>query len=105
MEPFFVHTKTLLEEFLKRNHVSLSDIEHVFVHQVAEFVLDRICNDLQIPKTKIQTTIKDYGNVAAASLPLALDLRLKSQIIFSGTLGLFIGFAGGYSIGFTLVRF
>jgi 3-oxoacyl-[acyl-carrier-protein] synthase-3 len=105
MEPFFIHTKRLLQDFLRRNNISLSEIEHIFVHQVAEFVLDKVCDDLQIPKAKIQVTIKEYGNVAAASLPLALDLRLKSQIIFSGTLGLFIGFAGGFSIGFTLVKF
>jgi 3-oxoacyl-[acyl-carrier-protein] synthase-3 len=105
MEPFFVHTKRLLEDFLRRNNISLFNIEHIFVHQVAEFVLDRICNSLEISKTRIQVTVKDYGNVAAASLPLGLDLRLQNQIIFSGTFGLFIGFAGGFSIGFTLVKF
>lgn len=105
MKPFFVHTKKLLEEFLNRNAISMVDIEHVFVHQVAEFFLDLICKDLQIEKSKIQVTIKDYGNVAAASLPLALDLRLKNQIPSPGSLGLFIGLAGGISIGFTLVKF
>ncbi len=105
MEPFFVHTKSLLEEFLKRNNVSMDDIQHVFVHQVAELFLDRICSELQILESKIQITIKEYGNVAAASLPLALDLRLKNQPPVKGSLGLFIGLAGGISIGFTLVRF
>lgn len=105
MEPFFLHTKRLLEGFLKRHNMSLDDLDHIFVHQVAEFVLDRICNDLQISKTKIQVTVKEYGNVAAASLPLALDLRLKAKIPIHDSLGLFIGLAGGMSIAFTLVKF
>lgn len=105
MEPFFVHTKRLLEEFLKRNKISMEDVEHVFVHQVAELFLSRICDELSIPKSKLEVTIKNYGNVAAASLPLALDLRLHSNPPVSGSLGLFIGLAGGISIGFTLVKF
>lgn len=105
MEPFFLHTKRLLGDFLKRHNISLNDVDHIFVHQVAEFVLDRVCNDLQISKTKIQVTVKEYGNVAAASLPLALDLRLRSQAPTRDSLGLFIGLAGGMSIAFTLIRF
>lgn len=105
MEPFFRHTKGLLEDFLKRNDISMDDIEHVFVHQVAEMFLNRVCDDLKIPKSKIEVTIKQYGNVAAASLPLALNLRLRSQTPTPGSLGLFIGLAGGISIGFTLVKF
>lgn len=105
MEPFFVHTKRLLEDFLKRNNVSVADIEHVFIHQVAEVFLDRICEELQILESKIQRTVKDYGNVAAASIPLALDLRIKERSPTPGSLGLLIGLAGGISIGFTLVKF
>lgn len=105
MKPFFVHTKRLFLEFLDRNNVSISKIEHVFVHQTAELFLDLICKDLQINKEKIQITIKEYGNVAAASLPLALDLRLRSKAPKKDSLGLFIGLAGGISIGFTLVVF
>lgn len=105
MKPFFVHTKRIFLEFLKRNHVSVSEIEHVFVHQTAEVFLNLVCEDLQIAKEKIQITIKEYGNVAAASLPLALDLRLKSQRPKKGSFGLFIGLAGGISIGFSLIAF
>lgn len=105
MKPFFVHTKKLLEVFLERNDITMADIEHVFVHQIAELFLNRICDELQILESKIQITIKEYGNVAAASIPLALDLRLKNQLPQKGSLGLCIGLAGGISIGFTLLQF
>lgn len=105
MQPFFVHTKRLLGDFLGRNSITVNDIEHVFVHQVAELFVNRICNDLEILESKIEITVKQYGNVAAASLPLALDLRLKNNPPAKGSLGLFIGLAGGISIGFTLIKF
>ncbi len=105
MEPFFLHTKRLLGEFLKRNGITTEDLSHVFVHQVAEIFLNKLCEELEISKPKVQVTIKNYGNVAAASLPLALDLRLRETTPTPGSLGLFIGLAGGISIGFTLVRF
>ncbi len=105
MEPFFAHTKRLLTAFLKQNDITIDDIDHVFVHQVAELFLDRMCNELQILRSRIQITIKEHGNVAAASMPLALDLCLQNNPPLKGSLGLFIGLAGGVSIGFTLVRF
>ncbi|MEK7106492.1 MAG: ketoacyl-ACP synthase III [Patescibacteria group bacterium] len=106
MQPFFLHTKRLMDEFLTRNAVAIEQIDHVFVHQVAELFLGKISDQLGIADSKIQVTIKDYGNVAAASLPLALDLRMKSAVPPSpGSLGLFIGLAGGVSIGFSLVEF
>lgn len=105
MEPFFLHTKRLLSDFLKRNSISIRDISHVFVHQVAELFLNKLSEELEIPAPKIQVTIKQYGNVAAASIPLAFDLRIKEQSPSPGSLGLMIGLAGGISIGFTLIKF
>lgn len=104
-KPFFVHTKRLLDSFVKKNNIHLQHIEHIFVHQTAELFLDMMCKDLGIEKTKIQITIKEYGNVAAASLPLALNLQLDHARPRKGSYGLFIGLAGGISIGFTLVQF
>ncbi len=105
MKPFFIHTKRLLSGFLERNKISMADISHVFVHQVAETFLDRMRSELEIDAAKIQVTIKQYGNVAAASIPLALSLRLASQAPLPGSLGLCIGLAGGISIGFVLMKF
>lgn len=105
MEPFFIYTKKLLKEFLRKNNISIEDVQNVFVHQVAEFFLEKLSNELEIPMSKIQITIKNYGNVAAASLPLAFDLRLKQKPPLPNSLGLFIGLAGGMSISFSLIRF
>lgn len=105
MQPFFIHTPKLLKRFLNKNSIVVDDIEHVFVHQVAELFLDKICKELQITESKIQITIKEYGNMASASLPLALDLRLKEVTPRQGSLGLFVGLAGGASIGFALIKF
>ncbi len=105
MEPFFFHTKRLLGEFLMRNNITIEDVSHVFAHQVAEVFLKRLCEELSISESKVEVTIKKYGNVAAASLPLAFDQRVTRQRPDKGSLGLMIGLAGGISIGFTLLKF
>jgi len=105
MVPFFVHTKKLLQDFLKKNQIDISLIDHFFVHQVAELYLDKLSKDLRIPMLKIEVTIKEYGNMASASMPLALSLCLQDEKPLPGSLGLFIGLAGGISIGLVLIRF
>ena len=105
IKPFFVHIKRLVVGFLERNKITLDDIDHVFMHQVAEVFITTICNGLDLPRSKIQVTIKEYGNVAAASIPLGIDLMLNNKTPKPGSLGLCMGFAGGISIGLTLIRF
>ncbi len=105
MIPFFNHTKRLLHSFLNKNDIDIDQIDHFFVHQVAEIYLDKMSKNLKIPLSKIEVTIIEYGNMASASMPVALSLRLNSHMPLPGSLGLFIGLAGGISIGFVLVRF
>lgn len=105
MVPFFTHTKRILTEFLKNNGMEVCDIDHFFVHQVAEVYLDKMSKNLKIPMSKIEVTIKEYGNMASASMPLAFDLCLKSKHPTPGSKGIFIGLAGGISIGLVLINF
>ena len=93
-----------VNKFLKKNNRTPKDIQHVFVHQVSlpyHNSFKKTCNfnDIQVEKT-----ISKYGNVAAASLPLAWSLRDNKKQISPNDIILLIGLAGGISVGAALIR-
>ena len=67
--------------------------------------INQISAERKIDKNKIEITIIEYGNVAAATIPLGISLALESKKINKGQNGLCIGLAGGISIGFVLIDF
>lgn len=103
--PFLLHTKNLLHKFLAKHKITTKEISRFFVHQITNYYLHKVCIDLDIPIEKIEMTIKDYGNMAAASIPVGMSIGFAKSPPLPGTLGLLIGFAGGISIGFVLLEF
>jgi 3-oxoacyl-(acyl-carrier-protein) synthase III len=104
-EPFLTHAPALFKDFLKKNNLHVEDIDRFFIHQVALPYLKKLLDLAGIDERKIEITIVDYGNVAAATLPLGISLSLKSGAIKKGQRGICIGLAGGVSIGFALLQF
>jgi 3-oxoacyl-(acyl-carrier-protein) synthase III len=103
---FFKHTKRLFNQFLFENNISVNDIDHFYVHQVTGPYFEKMCKELKIPLGKVQRTIEKYGNVAAASLPLGMNLRHNSETpTLSGQKAILIGLAGGMSVGFALMSY
>lgn len=105
VSPFLLHTKKLLHIFLAKHGLTTKDIGRFFVHQITNYYLHKVCIDLDIPIEKIEVTIKNYGNMAAASIPVGMSIGFAKSPPVSGTRGLLIGFAGGISIGFVLLEF
>jgi len=55
-------------------------------------------------KNKMIVTIEQYGNNSCASIPLALDLSLRSGKLKKGDLVIFVGFGAGLTYAANLVR-
>jgi 3-oxoacyl-[acyl-carrier-protein] synthase-3 len=55
-------------------------------------------------KNKMIVTIEQYGNNSCASIPLALDLSLRTGKLKKGDLVIFVGFGAGLTYAANLVR-
>ncbi|MFB6225012.1 MAG: 3-oxoacyl-ACP synthase III family protein, partial [Candidatus Paceibacteria bacterium] len=90
--------------FLKKNNLNVEDIKHVCMHQVTRSYTEEMVKYLNINPNNLQTTISTYGNVAACTLPLQLNLFRQEHTFNHGDITLLIGLAGGMSITLGLLR-
>jgi 3-oxoacyl-[acyl-carrier-protein] synthase-3 len=69
-------------------------------HQVARGVIDELCERLNnFPTDRVAITLDRLGNVAAASIPIALSMAAEEGRIVRGDKILLIGGAAGFSGG------
>lgn len=88
---------------LKRNEMSVDELDYIIPHQANIRIIDHIANSLHIPKEKVLTNIQEFGNTGCASTLIALSQNY-SNIKPESNLG-FTVFGGGYSCGSMLVKF
>jgi 3-oxoacyl-(acyl-carrier-protein) synthase III len=77
----------------------LDDVALVVPHQVSRAVIERIASLLAFPIERCMVTIDRFGNTAAASIPLALDVALEEGRAHPGDKVLLVGGAAGFSAG------
>jgi 3-oxoacyl-[acyl-carrier-protein] synthase-3 len=88
-----------LDEVLKRNGVTLSDIDMVVLHQASRILLEKVRKALGIPEEKFVIDIENYGNTASSTIPIALrDMELAGRLK-KGSKVLLMGFGVGLSWG------
>ena len=58
-----------------------------------------------IPIEKWVNTFENYGNTAAASVPLALHRAITTGQIKKGSKVLLLGFAAGISLSFQVIQY
>jgi 3-oxoacyl-[acyl-carrier-protein] synthase-3 len=74
------------------------DYALVVVHQVTVRFVEEMAERLGIPLDRLETTVADFGNVAAATLPLALGRARESGRVRRGDRVLFFGLGAGISV-------
>jgi 3-oxoacyl-[acyl-carrier-protein] synthase-3 len=67
-------------------------------------MIEAIAEKIKVPKDKVFINVEEYGNMASACLPVALDQARKQGKIKAGDLVLLVGFGSGYVWGSVLVR-
>ena len=65
-------------ECLRLNGLILDDIDVLVPHQANLRMLEAIVRRVGIPREKVYVNVEEYGNIASASLPIALDERGKA---------------------------
>ena len=89
---------------LAKVQLTEEDISWLILHQANQRILETVAQKLKIPKTKIVSNIKFYGNTSAASIPLALDETCQKGLINHGDILVIAGFGAGLTWGTVIVK-
>jgi 3-oxoacyl-(acyl-carrier-protein) synthase III len=93
----------MFEKCFRETGYTRDDIDHFFIHQVSKGTVKAMADDLNIPIEKFHCIIEEYGNTAAASIPLSIDLALKAGKLKKGQKVIIIGLAAGISMSVQLM--
>jgi 3-oxoacyl-[acyl-carrier-protein] synthase-3 len=107
-KPVFKWALRAVEETIRlvveRSDLALDDIDHFFFHQANIRIIDAVCDNLGVDKSKVVNNIQRYGNTSAASIPLALDEAVTMDKVKRGDHLLLTGFGAGLTWGTGVFR-
>jgi len=106
-EVFKFAIKTLTSgtlNILEKAKVKLSDLKLIIPHQANIRIIEGAAKKLGVEIGKIFTNIQKYGNMSAASIPIALDEAVREGRIIRGDLVVLVGFGGGLTWGSALIK-
>jgi 3-oxoacyl-[acyl-carrier-protein] synthase-3 len=95
---------SVLQEALAATGTTFDDYSRILVHQVSLPFLRTFVRATGVPSDKIEMTLPMLGNMAAASLPVAFAQAEERGAIAPGSRVMWIGLAGGISVGVLLIR-
>jgi 3-oxoacyl-[acyl-carrier-protein] synthase III len=96
-------TDVVLDAF-KATGFDASDIDWFVPHQANKRIIDASAEKLGIAPEKVVMTVQRHGNTSAASIPLALDVGVKTGRIKPGDLVMLEAMGGGFTWGAVLLR-
>ncbi|MDO4880862.1 MAG: ketoacyl-ACP synthase III [Capnocytophaga sp.] len=91
-------------ENLKLNNESISSMDLFVFHQANTHILEKVRQELDIPKEKFVLEMLNYGNTVSSSIPLAFKNHLEQNPEKANNKVLFVGFGVGYSWGSVCVE-
>ena len=91
-------------ESLKVNGLTLDDIDVLVPHQANLRMLETIVERVGIAREKVVVNVEEYGNMASACLPVAVDEARKAGKIKEGDLVLLVAFGSGFVWASALMR-
>lgn len=93
-----------IQDALRVAQVTLDEVDVVLLHQANMRIIDAVTEHLGLDPDKLVNNLQDYGNTAAASIPLVMDEAIRQGRLRRGSLVLLSGFGGGLSWGSMLLR-
>ncbi len=92
------------ERVIENTEVSLDDVKYIIPHQANCRIIEGAVKRLGVALEKVYTTIKKYGNISSASIPVAMDDAYRKKRLNKGDNLVLVGFGGGLTWGSALVR-
>ena len=92
------------ETVLAKCGFSAADMDLVVPHQANLRIIAALVERIAVPKEKVMLTVQRYGNMSAATVPVALVEALEQGRVAPGALILMPAFGGGLTLSSHLVR-
>ncbi|HEY5649096.1 MAG TPA: beta-ketoacyl-ACP synthase III [Nitrospiria bacterium] len=89
---------------LEHHGLTPGDIDHFVFHQANARILAAVAKRLSLPLERVVTTLDRFGNTSSASIPMALDVAVRSGRVKPGDRIFLGGFGGGLNWGGALIR-
>ncbi|MDR2522491.1 MAG: ketoacyl-ACP synthase III [Synergistaceae bacterium] len=93
-----------LDEVLRLNNLSQTDIDLFVFHQASRMLLEKVRAALSLPEEKFVFNIENYGNTTSSTIPVALWDMEREGRLKKGDRVLLMGFGVGLSWGGTVLR-
>jgi len=94
-----------ISKLLKRNNLSVNDIDLFILHQASKITLDSLVKVLKIKEDKVFYNLKYVGNTISASIPIAIKDAEDKGRLNRGDLILLSGFGVGLSWGSIIIKY
>jgi len=91
-------------ESLSANGLTMDQIDVLIPHQANLRMLEAIVKQTGFPQEKVYVNVEEYGNIASASLPIALDEARRKGMVKPGSLVLLVAFGSGFVWASALLR-
>ena len=82
-----------------------ADIDWLIPHQANIRIMQSTARKLKLSMDKVIVTVADHGNTSAASIPLALDVAVRSGQVVRGDTLMLEGVGGGFTWGAVLLDY
>ena len=94
-----------IDAVLEKAGKTVDDVDFFVFHQANARIIDLAVRKYRIPAEKYYKNISEYGNTAAASVPLVLSELQDQGRIGPGSRMLVVAFGGGLTWGGALIEF
>jgi 3-oxoacyl-[acyl-carrier-protein] synthase-3 len=93
------------QKALKRADLSASGVDHFIPHQANSRMMNAVAEQLKIPKDRIRSTIAEFANSSAATIPFTLSVTAEQGLIKRGDIILMTAAGAGITGGAVVFRY
>jgi 3-oxoacyl-[acyl-carrier-protein] synthase-3 len=97
------HVPPMLTDIVAECGLTQSEIDHFVPHQANGHMINELAIGVGLGD-QLRTTVQDYGNTGAASVPITLDHTVRHRGIDPGQTVLLTAFGGGMSMAAAILR-
>lgn len=95
----------VVDETLEANGLDKHDLDWLIPHQANLRIIEATAKRLEMSMDRVIVTVDRHGNTSSGSVPLALDVAVRSGRVQRGQLLLLEAFGGGFTWGSALLRY
>ena len=94
----------VIKQALAQSGLTVDDVDLLITHQANLRIIESISTQTGVPLHKIPTTVEQYGNTAAASVPITLDEAVRAGRVGRGSNVVLAAVGGGMTVGAVVLR-